>query len=57
MWLGDLFILQKGAVGKELFEVVKEKLELSEEGDYFSISYKEPKTQTRVGQDVIEVIV
>lgn len=39
---------QKTALGKDLFESVKEKLQLSEEADYFSISYKEPKSQHRV---------
>lgn len=39
------FGLQKGALGKELFESVKQKLQLSEEADYFSLSYKDSKGQ------------
>ena len=35
-------------MGEELFVAVKDKLQLSEEADYFSISYKEPKQHLRV---------
>ncbi|XP_067935516.1 band 4.1-like protein 3 [Watersipora subatra] len=51
---GDKFEtqLQKGAIGKELFDAVKEKLTLKEEGDYFSMSYIEPKSQHRRWMDM-----
>ena len=35
----ELYVLQKNAMGKELFEVVKQKLGV-EEADYFSLSYR-----------------
>ncbi|XP_067940526.1 band 4.1-like protein 3 [Watersipora subatra] len=39
--------VRKGTTGKELFNAVKDKLGLKEEGDYFSISYIEPRSQLR----------
>lgn len=48
IYCDDILLLQKGASGKDLFDAVKDKLQLSEEADYFSISHKDAKYNIRV---------
>ena len=43
LYLNVVYVLQKGASGKDLFDAVKVKLQLSEEADYFSISHIDAK--------------